>query len=126
MSLISLAREAANKRDLELAEKNKADIQYDLDLQSRLAKLRDVVSAEILQMDREMSKFGRLLVSGGHEIRFATVGQTFMTVTIPSSDENKVVLELSLGIDVGEHKYSDESDPVKYRDPNSMGKDVLT
>ena len=117
MSLISLARETAEKRNSEIAEKNRIFEHHQIDLQSRLVKLRDLISAEVLQMDREVCKYGRLVVTGVHETSFSTIGKVFMCITIPSSDENLVVLELSMGIDVGEHKYSDESDPDSYEDP---------
>lgn len=117
MSLINLARESAEKRDLEQEQKNKLAHQQDLDLQSRLANLRVTVSLEILQLDQEMCKFGKLVVTSVQGVRLSTIDQLFMYITIPSQYDNPRVLELILGIDVGEHKYSDESAPIPYKDP---------
>jgi hypothetical protein len=126
MSLINLAREAASKRDSEINKQKQLQDLHENQLQVRLVKLKALVLEEVRQLDQEECQYGKLVVHVTDEFnsrviqrfwKWDTVGQMFANITIPSSDDNLLVLELLAGIDVGEHKYSDESDPVPYEDP---------
>lgn len=122
MSLINLARETAEKKVADEAEQKQLEALYEAHLQDRLEKLRQLVLAEVREMDLEQCKYGRLIVTiEDGEVRFNgypdNIGRSFARVSIPESDANLRVLELCSKIDIGMAKYSDESEPQEYRDP---------
>ena len=123
MSLIDLAKKAADDAE----KKQQREVLYEASLQDRLERLRQLVLAEVRPMDLEICKYGKLIVTiEDGDVMFAGYGRCFGYVSIPGSDENPRVLELTSKIDIGMMKYSsatfDEGELQEYRNPTVYAK----